>query len=238
MKTVIVIPTYNEKDNIAPLAERILNVLPQAQILFVDDNSPDGTGETAENIARADPRVRVLRRVKKSGLGKAYIAGFKEALTLNPDYIVQMDADFSHDPGYLPEFLAKIPTADLVIGTRYHKSKKNPSNITLLSYFANYYTRFILNLPVSDSLGGFKCFKRGLLEGIGLDTFISSGFVFQAEFIYKAYTAGFKIAEIPIDFYQRKSGTTKKSTDIIAEAFFKVPFIRLRRAWKKRFCYK
>ncbi len=234
MKTVIVIPTYNEKDNIAPLAKRILNILPQAHILFVDDNSPDGTGAAAENIARTDPRVSVLHRKSKSGLGKAYIAGFRQALALNPDYIVQMDADFSHDPGYLPDFLAKIPTAELVIGTRYHKNKKNPSNITPLSYYANWYTRFILKLPTSDSLGGFKCFKRGLLEGIGLDTFISTGFVFQAEFTHKAYTAGFKIAEIPIDFYQRKSGATKKSAGIIAEAFFKVPLIRIMHAWRKR----
>ncbi|MFA5119250.1 MAG: polyprenol monophosphomannose synthase [Candidatus Omnitrophota bacterium] len=233
METIIVIPTYNEKENIAPLSERILAVLPRVRILFVDDNSPDGTGETADKLALNDPRIRVLHRERKSGLGKAYVAGFREALRSHPDYIVQMDADFSHDPGYLTEFLAAIPEADLVIGTRYGEAAKSLSHSTRLSYCANYYTRFILNLPISDTLGGFKCFKRRLLEGINLDTFISTGFVFQAEFIYKAYKAGFKIREIPINFYQRKSGATKKSASIIAEAFFKMPLIRLMNAFKR-----
>ncbi|MFA6217653.1 MAG: polyprenol monophosphomannose synthase [Candidatus Omnitrophota bacterium] len=226
MKTVIVIPTYNEKDNISPLSERIFSLLPQAHILFVDDNSPDATGAVADKLAGNNPRIKVLHRQRKSGLGKAYIAGFQEALRLNADYIIQMDADFSHDPRYLPEFISEIAQADIVIGTRYHRSKRNPSHITFLSYCANAYTRFVLNLPLSDSLGGFKCFKRKLLEEIRLDTFISSGFVFQAEFMYRAYKAGFKIKEIPIDFYQRRSGETKKTANIIAEAFFKVPLIR------------
>jgi len=228
MKTVIVIPTYNEKGNICLLAENILKVVPEAGILFVDDNSPDGTGMVADTLARQNRQISVLHRTEREGLGRAYIAGFKEALKINPDCIIQMDADFSHDPKYIPGFLKEIKTCDLVIGSRFLSPGK-PVNVTLLSILANLYTRFILGLKITDSLGGFKCFRKDVLEKIGLDGFISKGFVFQAEFIYRFFQIGrLSAKELPITFNRRKSGKTKKSINIVLEALLKVPLLRLR----------
>lgn len=228
MNLVTVIPTYNEKDNIRPLTEEIFGIEPAARILIVDDNSPDGTGEVADALANKDSRIAVLHRRKKEGLGRAYIAGFKEALKMGADYIIQMDADFSHDPKYIPGFLEEIKTCDLVIGSRF-LSPGRPVNVTLLSILANFYTRFILNLKITDCLGGFKCLRRDVLKKIGLDRFISKGFVFQAEFIYRFFQIGSLTAkEFPIVFNQRKSGRTKKSINIVLEALLKVPLLRLR----------
>jgi dolichol-phosphate mannosyltransferase len=227
MNLVIVIPTYNEKDNIQPLVKQIFEIVPEAKILIVDDNSPDGTGRVADELADKYSQLCVLHRVKKEGLGKAYIAGFKEALKMNADYIIQMDADFSHDPRYIPELLEKIQTCDLVIGSRFMDKSKRPANISNLSILANQYSRLVLGLRISDPLGGFKCFKQILLEEIDLDKFISDGFIFQAEFIYRAFKKGSAIKETAIRFNKRKTGKTKKSIKIILEAFFKVIMLRL-----------
>lgn len=228
MKIAIVIPTYNEKDNIRPLTEEILKVVPEANILFVDDNSPDGTGEEADALAKQDSRIAVLHRKTKEGLGGAYIAGFKEALRMNPDYIIQMDADFSHSPEYIPLFLKKIGDCDLVLGSRFIHAKGKPPCVSTVSLLANRYTRRVLDLKVRDCLGGFKCFRREFLDKMELNNFISKGFVFQAEFIYKAHKRGFSIKEVPINFRRRKAGKTKKTVEIMLEAFFKIIFLRLR----------
>lgn len=221
MKTIIVIPTYNEKDNLKPLVEEILKITPYINILIVDDNSPDGTGEIADELSKIYSQVKVLHREKKEGLGKAYIAGFKEALKMNPDYIIQMDADFSHHPKYIPIFLEKIKNCDILIGSRF-LNKKYINNASFLSITAKYLVNLLLNLKVTDYLSGFKCFYRKVIEDVDLDRFISKGFIFQAEFVYRAYKKGFKIKEIPIIFYPRKSGKTKKSIKILIEAFFKL----------------
>lgn len=227
MNLIIVIPTYNERDNIQPLAEEILKIVPKAKILIVDDNSPDGTGGVADALAKKYPQINVLHRQKKGGLGRAYIAGFKEALKLNPDYIMQMDADFSHHPKYIPRFLEAIQNSDLVIGSRFIDKITSPANVSALSVWANRYAKWVLNLKVNDCLGGFKCFRKSVLEKIGLAKFISREFVFQTEFIYRAYREKFVIKEIPIIFYARNSGTTKKNKRIILEAFLKVILLRL-----------
>lgn len=226
MKLLIVIPTYNEKYNIRPLTEEIFRVIPEANILFVDDNSPDGTGAIVDSLAKEDARIKILHRKNKEGLGRAYIAGFKEALKNNPDYIIQMDADFSHNPNYIPKFLKEIQTHDLVVGSRFLVSFKKQKNVSILSFLSNQYARWVLGLKISDCLGGFKCFKRKLLEEIELDRFISKGFIFQTEFIYRAVKKGWVIKEIPIIFGKRKAGKTKKTKKIILEAFLKVIMLR------------
>ena len=228
MKLLIVIPTYNEKHNIRPLTKELFKVAPEASILFVDDNSPDGTGTIADSLAKDDARIKVLHRKNKEGLGKAYIAGFKEALKINPDYIIQMDADFSHDPRYIPALLKEIKTSDLVIGSRFMDKDAKPLNVSELSILANKYARWVLGQSTSDYLGGFKCFNRRLLEKINLDKFISNGFIFQAEFTYRAFKKDFFIKEIPIIFNRRIAGRTKKTKRIIIEAFFKTLLLKLK----------
>jgi len=227
MGSVIVIPTYNEKNNIRPLVEEVFRIAPAAKILIVDDNSPDGTGKVADELANKYTQIAVLHRKRKEGLGKAYIAGFEEALKINPDYIIQMDADFSHNPKYIPQFLREIKNYDLVLGSRFINGEKRPAHVSIMSVWANRYARWILGLKISDCLGGFKCCRKEMLKSIELDKFTAAGFVFQAEFIYRAYKKGFTIKEIPINFYERKSGRTKKSIKIILEAFLKIPLLRL-----------
>jgi dolichol-phosphate mannosyltransferase len=226
MNTIIVIPTYNEKNNILPLIKEIINVKPDAKILIVDDNSPDGTGNIVDQLCNEFHQIAVLHRKKKEGLGKAYIAAFKEALKYNPDYIIQMDADFSHKPEYIPLLLKDIAYYDIVSGSRYLFDKR-PKNTTFLSFLASQYVKLVLGSEISDLLGGFKCFRRRVIEDIGLDRFISSGFVFQAEFMYRAVKRKFSIKEIPIYFHNRFSGKSKKSAIIIFEAFFKVLLLRM-----------
>lgn len=220
MKTIIVIPTYNEKDNIQPLVKEILNILPEVKILIVDDNSPDGTGKIADELSKKYENIKVLHREKKEGLGKAYITGFKEVLKMDVDYIIQMDADFSHNPKYIPLFLKEISNCDMVLGSRF-LNNKYPANTSILSILANFYVRILLGLKITDCLGGFKCFRKKVIAGIELDKFISSGFIFQAEFAFRASKKGFLIKEIPIIFYPRKSGLSKKSITTILEALFK-----------------
>jgi len=227
MNLIIVIPTYNEKDNIRPLTQEILRIVPQAKILLVDDNSPDGTGEGADVLAKENPRITVLHRGKREGLGRAYIAGFKEALKMNPDYIIQMDADFSHSPKYIPQFLREIQMFDVVLGSRYLNNTKKTKNTTILSIVANFYVKAILKIKIKDCLGGYKCIRKQVLEKIGLERFISRGFIFQAEFIYRAHKKGFTVKEIPIIFYPRRKGKTKKSPIIILESFLKVLLMKI-----------
>ena len=226
MNAVIVLPTYNEKGNIRPLVEEIFEIAPDIRILIVDDNSPDDTGRMADELSKRYSKVKVLHREKKEGLGRAYIAGFKEALKSNPDYILQMDADFSHHPRYIPLFLKEIENYDIVVGSRFMDPQQR-FYVSPFSIWANHYVKFITGLTVSDSLGGFKCFRREVVKALDLDKFISKGFIFQAEFLYRASKKCFSIHEIPILFYRRKSGASKKSKNVILEALFKTALFRL-----------
>jgi len=237
MKTMVVIPTYNERGNLESLLHRIFLVKPDAEILIVDDNSPDGTGQIAEEIGKNDKRLHVLHRPEKAGLGKAYIAGFKYALQHGADIIFEMDADFSHDPDTIPGFFDKIRDYDIVIGSRYIKgiSVVNwPLRRLLLSLMASIYVRLVLWLPVKDSTAGFKCFRRKVLESINLDEVGSNGYAFQIEMNYRAYKAGFKLTEIPIIFVDRHAGTSKMSRHIVWEALFIVWRLRREYLFKKR----
>jgi len=234
----VVIPTYNEKDNIGKLIEEIHKHVPQADILVVDDNSPDGTWKLVEEISRRDPRVHLLKRPGKMGLGTAYVEGFKWALERGYDVIVQMDADFSHSPEDIPRLIEEIKKgADFVVGSRY----KNGVNVVnwplkrlMISYFANVYARFMTGVPIRDLTGGFKAWRREVLESIDLDNIRSNGYSFQIEMNFKAYRKGFKPAEIPIIFYERRSGKSKFSKGIILEAALMVMRLALRRLIPER----
>jgi dolichol-phosphate mannosyltransferase len=230
-RALVVVPTYNERTNIPLLVPAILIQDPRLEVLVVDDNSPDGTGQLADDLARNDSRVHVLHRPAKQGLGKAYLAGFQWALELGYDYVFEMDADFSHDPRFLPEFLRAIESADLVVGSRY-KSGVNvinwPMSRLLLSIGANQYARIVTGLPIADSTGGFKCFRRQVLEAIELDRVRSNGYAFQIEMTFRAWKKGFRIAEIPIVFTDRVEGQSKMSRKIVREAIWMVWWLRLR----------
>ena len=229
--TAIVVPTYNERQNIERLISAILEAGPEISVLIVDDNSPDGTAALVEAIASKNPRVRLLKRPGKMGLGSAYIAGFRDALEHGAEIVVQMDAAFSHDPRHIPDFLEAIKTSDLVVGSRYMNGVNVvnwPIQRLLLSYFANVYTRVITGLPVHDATSGFKCFRRKVLETIDLDGIISDGYCFQIEMTFRSWRKGFKVAEIPIVFVERRSGASKMSKHIIWEAMWKVWWFRLK----------
>lgn len=230
MKITVVIPTYNERDNIEKLSSLILSQDERINILFVDDNSPDGTGEIADLLALESSRVKVLHRAGKLGLGSAYREGFKIAIEGNADYIVEMDADFSHDPAMLPLFIARMSEYDLVIGSRYLNgvSVVNwPIRRLILSYCASVYTRMITGLHLSDCTGGFKCFRRKVLESIDLASVRSDGYSFQIEMNYRCFERGFRIGEIPIIFVDRHAGTSKMSKQIVREAVFMVWKLKL-----------
>ncbi|HET8622431.1 MAG TPA: polyprenol monophosphomannose synthase [Gemmatimonadales bacterium] len=230
-RALVIVPTYNERTNIPLLVPAILLQDPRLEVLVVDDNSPDGTGQLADDLARADPRVHVLHRSTKEGLGKAYLAGFRWALDRQYDYVFEMDADFSHDPKFLPEFLRAIEDADLVVGSRY-KSGVNvinwPMSRLLLSIGANQYARIVTGLPLADSTGGFKCFRSRVLEAIALDRVKSNGYAFQIEMSFLAWKKGFRIREIPIVFTDRVEGQSKMSKRIVREAIWMVWWLRLR----------
>ncbi len=224
-KPIAIIPTYNEKENVRPIAAAVLENLPGGEILFVDDNSPDGTGAICDEIAAAEPRVHVLHREAKQGLGRAYIAGFCWALERGFDRIFEMDADFSHDPKELPNFLKAAEEADLVLGSRYTggiRVMNWPLSRLLISTFAGVFVRAVTGMPVMDPTGGFKCFRREVLEAIDFDKITSSGYSFQIEMTHNAWMKGFKIVEIPIVFADRLAGYSKMSKNIAVEAFFKV----------------
>lgn len=228
-RALVVVPTFNEAENIPHIIPAILKQGP-LDVLIVDDRSPDGTADKVRAIMASDSRVHLIERAGKQGLGTAYVAGFKFALEQDYEYVFEMDADFSHDPNALPAFLARIETADLVIGSRYTNGVRVlnwPINRLLLSYFANVYTRVLTRLPLHDATGGFKCYRRAVLEAIDLDRIRSNGYAFQIEMSYKAWRKGFRLAEIPIVFLERQSGTSKMSKDIVYEAFFML--------WKLRF---
>ena len=230
-RALVVVPTYNERTNIPLLVPAILLQDPRLEVLVVDDSSPDGTGQLADDLARADSRVHVMHRALKEGLGKAYLAGFRWALDRGYDYVFEMDADFSHDPKFLPEFLRAIEDADLVVGSRY-KSGVNvinwPMSRLLLSIGANQYARVVTGLPLADSTGGFKCFRRRVLESIQLERVKSNGYAFQIEMSFLAWKKGFRIREIPIVFTDRVEGQSKMSRKIVREAIWMVWWLRLR----------
>jgi len=228
-RALIIFPTYNEKENIERIIEAVLPLDPRINILVVDDNSPDGTGQIADRLAEADSRINVLHREKKEGLGRAYIAGFKWGIEHKFDYLFEMDADFSHGPEYLKNFLEAIQDNDIVIGSRYISGVNVvnwPMSRLLLSYFANVYTRIVTGMPVRDATGGFKCFRREVLEKINLDAIKSNGYTFQIEVSMRAWKQGFRIKEIPIVFTDRQQGASKMSKKIIREAIWMVWYLR------------
>lgn len=227
---MVVIPTYNERDNIAPLVEKIQSLGNGLHILFVDDNSPDGTGQLADELSQRCDGIYVIHRQKKLGLGTAYVEGFKFALARGYDYVIQMDADFSHDPKYVVDLLDKMAEFDIVIASRYIHGIRiyNWSFQRLvLSLFANKYFQLVTGMRVNDLSSGFKCFKREVLESIDLDSICSKGFCFQLELPYRSYKKGFKIGEIPIIFYSRSNGYSKLSKKVMFEAFYMVWRLRL-----------
>jgi dolichol-phosphate mannosyltransferase len=226
-KALVIVPTYNEKENIRKLIDAVLPQDPRIEMLIVDDNSPDGTGDIVAGIAAVDPRVHLLRRPGKLGLGTAYRDGFAWALE-NPDYeyIFEMDADFSHDPAHLPKFLAAAQTADFVLGSRYLDGNVTvvdwPMRRLLMSYFANVYARWVTGLELWDATGGFKCFHRRVLAAIDLSHVRSNGYAFQIEMSFRAVRKGFKPVEIAITFTDRTHGTSKMNQGIVREAVWMV----------------
>lgn len=229
-KSLVIIPTYNELENMPKLIPAVLSQDENVHILIVDDNSPDGTAKFVEEQAAKNNRVHLIKREKKTGLGTAYIAGFKYALQNDYNYILEMDADFSHDPSEIKIFLVAIKENDLVLGSRYINGVRVlnwPMRRLLLSFFASIYTRLITGLPVHDATGGYKCFRRRVLEAIDLDKVRSNGYSFQIEMTFKAYAKGFKIKEIPIVFIDRVKGKSKMSRKIVREAVIMVWKLRL-----------
>ncbi len=230
-RILVVIPTYNEAENIARLIPSILGLREDMEVLVVDDGSPDGTAAIVRSMMPSPGRVHLMERDRKMGLGSAYVAGFTHALKEGYDLVFEMDADFSHDPKEIPNFLKRIESADLVVGSRYTNGVRIlnwPMQRLLLSYFANLYTRFMTGLPLDDATGGFKCYRRAVLEAIDLAGIRSNGYAFQIEMSYKAWRKGFRLAEIPIVFADRRSGHSKMSKHIVCEAFFMLWKLRLR----------
>lgn len=225
-RALVIVPTYNECENIARLVEEIMGQDQRLDVLVVDDGSPDGTGKVVDELCARNPRVHVLHRPRKMGLGTAYIAGFRWALEREYAFVFEMDADFSHDPAHLPQFLESIQDADVVLGSRYRDGKVTvvnwPMARLILSYSANIYARVITGLPLFDSTGGFKCFRREVLEAIRLDRVRSNGYAFQIEMNFRAWRQGFRIVEIPIVFVDRTEGQSKMSRRIVREAIWMV----------------
>lgn len=218
---VVIIPTYNERDNLEPITAAVLAAEPRVDILVVDDNSPDGTGQLADDLAKKHPRIKVLHREKKEGLGRAYLHAFRWALEAGYQFIIEMDADFSHDPKYLPTLIDTAQTADLVLGSRYVEGGGTVNwgvGRQILSQGGSLYARSILGVKVRDLTGGFKCFNRRVLEGIDLDSIVASGYGFQIELTYRAIKKGFTVKEVPIVFEDRRVGQSKMSRKIFVEA--------------------
>jgi dolichol-phosphate mannosyltransferase len=228
----LVLPTYNEAGNLEAFVEAVVAVLPvDARVLIVDDNSPDGTGEIADGLAAGEARIAVLHRPHKEGLGPAYIAGFRQVLDEGAGLILQMDADFSHDPSHIPALLAAVDDADLVVGSRY----VDGGGVTdwgvvrrAISRGGSAYSRLVLGLDVRDLTAGFKCFRRELLEAIDLDSIETRGYAFQVEMTYRALRLGFRVVEVPIVFHDRQAGSSKMDRSVITEALWRVPALRLR----------
>lgn len=225
-KTLVIIPTYNEKENVRGITSAVLEQSPDVEVLVVDDGSPDGTGDIVVELQKNEPRLHLMRRSGKMGLGTAYIAGFKWALARDYAHVMEMDADFSHDPKEIPNFLKAIQNADLVLGSRYTDGAIRvvnwPLSRLVLSKGASLYVRLITGMPVMDPTGGFKCFRRTVLETIDLDGIRSNGYAFQIELSYKTWLTGFRIREIPITFTDRLAGKSKMSGKIVREALWMV----------------
>ena len=235
MKPIVVIPTYNERENVAAMAAAVLENLPSGgRLLFLDDNSPDGTGAIIDGLCARDPRIAVLHRVKKEGLGRAYVAGFARALALGATHVVEMDCDFSHDPKDIPRMLAAVADADVVVGSRYVKGGRCvgwPFRRWFVSFFGGRFIRFVLGVPVQDPTGGFKCFTRAALERLGDFSAIRSfGYSFQMEMNWRMVQMGLRLKEIPITFTERRAGTSKISGSIAAETLKMVFKLRFGRA--------
>ncbi len=230
-KSLVIIPTFNEKENITRIVPAVLAQDECLEILVVDDGSPDGTGDLVEGMMSTSSRIHLMRRPGKMGLGSAYIAGFRWALERDYQRIFEMDADFSHDPSALPAFLACAENADLVLGSRYLNGRISVVNWDwkrlILSYGANLYTRLVTGLPIADATGGFKCFRREALQALDFDKMRSDGYCFQIETTFKIWKKGMRIVETPIVFADRTQGTSKMSGGIISEAFFLVLRLRL-----------
>ena len=236
-RALVIIPTYNEKENIRSIVELALSQAPNVDVLVVDDSSPDGTAGIVNEMARANARVHLMSRPGKQGLGTAYIAGFKWGLARGYAYLIEMDADFSHDPREIPNMLKAIQQADLVLGSRYIDGVRVvnwPLSRLVLSKGASYYVRVITGLPVADPTGGFKCFRRRVLEAIELDQVRSNGYAFQIEMTHKAWLQGFRIREIPITFMDRYAGQSKMSGHIVREALWMVWALAFSQGFRRR----
>jgi dolichol-phosphate mannosyltransferase len=229
-RAVICLPTYDERENLRPIVEAIHAVVPDVDVLVIDDDSPDGTGALADELAARDPRVKVLHRARKEGLGRAYLAGFAWALERGYGLVLEMDADFSHDPRHLPALLAAAEGADLVLGSRYVPGGGTVDwglGRRLVSRGGSAYARAILGVSVRDLTGGFKCFRREVLEAVDLATVECSGYAFQIELTWRALVRGFRVVEVPIVFADRRVGQSKMSRRIVLEA--------MRKVWSMRF---
>lgn len=235
MKPIVVIPTYNERENVAAMAAAVLeNLPPEGRLLFLDDNSPDGTGAIIDGLCAQEPRIAVLHRAKKEGLGRAYVAGFARALALGATHVIEMDCDFSHDPKDIPRMLAAVAEADVVVGSRYVKGGRCvgwPFRRWFVSFFGGRFIRFVLGVPVQDPTGGFKCFTRAALERLGDFSAIRSfGYSFQMEMNWRMAQMGLRLKEIPITFTERRAGTSKITGSIAAETLKMVFKLRFGRA--------
>ncbi len=236
MKSLIIVPTYNELENIRRLLPELMALDPDIRVLVVDDNSPDGTGKLADELAAENERISVLHRPGKLGLGSAYVAGFKYAVQQDVDCVFEMDADFSHDPAMIPRFIEQIASCDVVIGSRYISGINVvnwPMSRLLLSYFANIYTRLVTGMTIRDTTSGYKCFRREVLENIDLDDVRSDGYAFQIEMNFRCWRKGYRMREIPIIFVDRRSGTSKLSRGVINEAVWIPWWLRLRRLLRR-----
>jgi len=229
-RVIVVIPTYNEIENLPLLAPKVLAQDPRIELLIVDDSSPDGTGKLADDLARQNPRVHVLHREAKQGLGPAYRAGLRRALELGADFVIQMDADFSHPPETLPALLAEIESQDVVLGSRYLNGitvVNWPIERILISWFGNWYARKVTGLPISDTTGGFRCIRRELLEQVGFERIRSNGYAFQIELNYRFMKHHARVKEIQFFFLDRTRGTSKLTLRIALEAFWIVWWLRI-----------
>jgi len=243
-RILVIVPTYNERDNIESIVARVLQSVPEANLLVADDSSPDGTGKIADELAIADPRVHVLHRPEKAGLGAAYIAGFRWGLERGHDVLVEMDADGSHAPEQLPRLLAALRDADVVLGSRWVAGGTVvnwPKSRELISRSGNLYTRVALGMPLRDATGGYRAYRRGVLESIDLDSVASQGYCFQVDLAWRAARAGFRVVEVPITFADRERGESKMSGSIVREALWRVTqwgarhrVDQLRRALRRR----
>jgi dolichol-phosphate mannosyltransferase len=236
-KTLVVVPTYNERENLAPLAQRLLALPVPVDLLVVDDNSPDGTGKLADDLAAKHPSIHTLHRAEKGGLGRAYIAGFKWALERGYDYVFELDGDFSHNPDDIPMFLETARNADLVLGSRYLNGIRIinwPLGRLMLSKCAAKYVQVVTGMQITDPTGGYKCFTRRALQAINLDEINSNGYSFQIEMTHRLWRQGMKIVEVPIIFTERVQGHSKMAGHIIREAFFMVLRLWLQNGLRRR----